>query len=481
MHCNRYHDLGHLTRREFVSRMGNGVGAAALASLFGNPGTVSAAGGLAGLPHFAAKAKRVICLFMSGGMSQLESFDYKPVLAQQTGNPLPPSVFKGRKPLGMSKLQGSFFARGPLFPFAQHGQSGAWFSSCFPHLAKQADRMCFLKGMVSEAVNHDPAIIFTNSGDQLPGRPSMGSWISYGLGSENENLPAFIVLVTRKEVDQPLSSRLWDSGFLPSQHQGVPFRAGKEAVLFLENPKGLPMTLHRKMLDRLKEVQQDEMARRGEAEINARIEQYEMAFRMQTSVPDATSVESEDKATMERYGPDAGKPGSFAHNCVVARRLCERGVRFVQLYHPGWDHHAAIKPAFESNARSIDQPTAALLDDLNERGLLKDTLVMFMSEFGRTCYSQGGSIKGDAEAGREHHRDAFTFWMAGAGVKPGTTYGATDDFGFDVVDGKVTMNDFHATLMHLMGVQHDRFTYRFQGRDYRLTDVAGNVIKPILA
>lgn len=481
MHCNRYTDLSRLTRREVISRMGNGVGAAALASLLGNAGQAEAAGGMPGLPHFAPKAKRVICLFMSGGLSQLESFDYKPVLAQQTGNPLPPSVFKGRKPLGMSKLQGSFFSRGPLFPFAQHGQSGAWFSSCFPHLSRHADRLCFLKGMVSDAVNHDPAIIFANSGAQLPGRPVMGSWMSYGLGSENENLPAFIVLVTRKQVDQPLSSRLWDSGFLPSQHQGVPFRAGKEAVLFLENPKGLPTALHRKMLDRLREVQQDELARRGEAEINARIEQYEMAFRMQASVPDATSIEGESKATMERYGPEATKSGSYAHNCIVARRLCERGVRFVQLYHPGWDHHAAIKPAFESNSRSIDQPTAALLDDLNERGLLKDTLVMFMSEFGRTSYSQGGSIKGEGEVGREHHRDAFTYWLAGAGVKAGTTYGATDDFGFDVVEGKVTMNDFHATFMHLMGIQHDRFSYRFQGRDFRLTDVAGNVVKPLLA
>lgn len=465
--------------------MGHGVGAAALASLMGGGGGTAQASsslaGLPGLPHFAPKAKRVICLFMSGGMSQLESFDHKPVLAKETGNPLPPSVFKGRKPLGMSKLQGSFFARGSLFPFAQHGQSGAWFSSCYPHLAKHADRLCFLKGMVSEAVNHDPAIIYVNSGAQLPGRPVMGSWMSYGLGSENENLPAFIVLVTRKPVDQPLSSRLWDSGFLPSQHQGVPFRAGKEAVLFLDNPSGLPTALHRKMLDRLKEMQQDELARRGEAEINARIEQYEMAFRMQASVPDATTIADESKATLERYGPDAVKSGSYAHNCIVARRLCERGVRFVQLFHPGWDHHAGIKNAFESNSRSIDQPTAALLDDLNERGLLKDTLVMFMSEFGRTCYSQGGSVRGDAEAGREHHRDAFTFWMAGAGVKPGMTYGATDDFGFDVVEGKTTLNDFHATFLHLMGIQHERFTYRFQGRDYRLTDVAGNVVKPILA
>lgn len=480
MHCHRYSDLKGMTRREVISRMGQGVGGAALASLLGTPQTTQARG-IAGMPHFAPKAKRVICLFMSGGLSQLESFDYKPVLAQQAGKPVPPSVFKGRKPLGMSKLQGNFFAQGSVFPFKQHGQSGAWVSDMFPQIARHSDRICFLKGMVSDAVNHDPAIIFANSGAQLPGRPVMGSWLSYGLGSENENLPAFIVLVTRKPVDQPLSSRLWDSGFLPSQHQGVPFRAGKEPVLFLENPTGLPPELHRKMLDRLRELHQDELARRGEAEINARIEQYEMAFRMQTSVPDVTSIADEKKATLERYGPDAERSGSFARNCILARRLSERGVRFVQLYHPGWDHHASIKGGFENTAKEIDQPIAALLDDLNERDMLKDTLVMFMTEFGRTCYSQGGSVKGDADYGREHHRDAFTFWLAGAGIKGGMSHGITDDFGFDVVEGKVTMNDFHATFMHLMGIQHDRFTFPFQGRDFRLTDIAGNVVKPILA
>ena len=301
MHCQRYSDWNGLTRREVISRMGQGVGAAALASLLGAPQTTEARG-IAGLPHFAPKAKRVICLFMSGGLSQLESFDYKPVLAQQAGKPVPPSVFKGRKPLGMSKLQGNFFAQGSVFPFKQHGQSGAWVSDMFPQMARHSDRICFLKGMVSDAVNHDPAIIFANSGAQLPGRPVMGSWLSYGLGSENENLPAFIVLVTRKPVDQPLSSRLWDSGFLPSQHQGVPFRAGKEPVLFLDNPSGLPPELHRKMLDHLRELHQDELVRRGEAEINARIEQYEMAYRMQTSVPDVTSIADEKKATVWACG-----------------------------------------------------------------------------------------------------------------------------------------------------------------------------------
>jgi Protein of unknown function (DUF1501) len=481
MHCHRYSNLNGLSRREVLSRMGHGLGGAALASLLGTPTTTQAAGGIPGLPHFAPKAKRVICLFMSGGLSHLESFDYKPMLVERNGQPVPASIFKGRKPLGMSKLQGNFNTQGSVFPFAQHGQSGAWFSDRYPHLAKHADDLCFLKGMVSDAVNHDPAIIFMNSGSQLPGRPVMGSWLSYGLGSENENLPAFLVLVTRKAADQPLSSRLWDSAFLPSQHQGVPLRAGSEPVLYLKNPPGLPESLHRKMLDHLKEVQQDELTRRGEADISARIEQYEMAFRMQSSVPEITHTDGESQSTLDLYGPDAKSAGSFAHNCLLARRLSEKGVRFIQLYHPGWDHHAFIKGAFETNAKETDQAIAGLLTDLKQRDLLKDTLVMFVSEFGRTPYSQGANVKSVTDYGREHHRDAFTFWLAGGGVKPGMTYGATDDYGFDVVENKVTVNDFHATFLHLMGIQHERFTFPFQGRDYRLTDVAGNVVKPILA
>lgn len=480
MHCQRFDNPKNLTRREWLSRTGYGLGGTALASLIGGTSTAEARPGLPSMPHFAPKAKRVICLFMSGGLSQLDSFDYKPVLKQREKEPLPASVFNGRKPLGMSKLQASFPMQGTAFEFKQHGQSGAWFTDRFPHLAEQADRICFLKGMVSEAVNHDPAIIYMNSGSQLPGRPSMGSWISYGLGSENENLPAFIVLVTKKGADQPLSSRLWDSGFLPSQHQAVPFRSGKEAVLYLNNPSGLPPELHRRMLDHLREVQADELTRRGEAEISARIEQYEMAFRMQTSVPGLTDISSEKPETLEKYGPDVKSAGSFAYNCVLARRMCERGVRFVQLYHPGWDHHAYLKTAFSDNAREIDQPIAALLQDMSECGLLEDTLVMFVSEFGRTCYSQG-SLKEGGEYGREHHRNSFTCWLAGGGVKPGMTYGVTDEFGFDVVENRVTVNDFHATFLHLMGIDHERFTFNYQGRDFRLTDVAGHVVKPILA
>jgi Protein of unknown function (DUF1501) len=474
--CRRLGDSFSQSRRQWLQNMGYGMGGAALVSLIGG----SQAAALPVLPHIAPKAKRVICLFMSGGFSQLESFDHKPLLTERHGEQLPPSVFKGRKPLGMSKFQSNFRLQASTFPFQQHGRSGAWVSDRFPHIASKVDRICFLKGIESEAVNHDPAIIFMNSGHQLPGRPVMGSWMSYGLGSENENLPAYIVLVTKKPADQPLSTRLWDSGFLPSQHQGVPFRPGKDPVLFLNNPPGISPQLHRRMLDSLAEVQQDELARRGESEIEARIQQYEMAFRMQTSVPDVVDIAHEPSYLLDRYGPDVRTPGSYAHHCLLARRLCESGVRFVQLFHPGWDHHEVLQPNYTESAKQVDQPTAALLADLEERGLMEDTLVMFVTEFGRTCYSQGAAAKPADKYGREHHRNAFTVWLAGAGVKPGMTHGETDEFGFDVASGKTTVNDFHATLLHLLGIQHEQFTYRFQGRDYRLTDVAGEVIKPIL-
>lgn len=481
MHCQRFDYPRFRTRREFLSRAALGLGSAALASLIGESPAWAAGGAPLPpkLPNFPAKAKRVIYLFMSGGMSQLESFDHKPVLKQRTEQPLPDSLFMGRKPLGMSRFQAAFLSVGSQFGFKRHGQCGAWVSDAFPHLAGQVDKMCFLKGMVSEAVNHDPAMIYMNSGNQLPGRPSMGAWLSYGLGSENKDLPAFIVLVSKRPVDQPLSTRLWDSAFLPSQHQGVAFRAAKDPVLFLSNPEGLPPELHRKALDRLREVEEAELARTGDAEITARIAQHEMAFRMQTSVPEVTSIAGESQATLDRYGPDVQTPGSFARNCLLARRMCERGVRFVQLYHPGWDHHANLPESYRMLSKEVDQGAAALLQDLHDRGMLDDTLVVFGSEFGRTSYSQG-KISPEAY-GREHHRDAFTLWMAGAGIKPGMTHGATDDFGFNVVDGRVTVNDLHATILNQLGIDHERFTYRFQGRDYRLTDVAGTVVKPILA
>ena len=467
------------TRRHWLGRSGLGLGALALSNLM-SPGSASAATGLPGLPHFAPKAKRVIFMFMSGGMSQIESFDHKPLLVERYNKPLPDFVLKGRPVLGMSKNQGAFVSVGSPFPFTQHGQSGAWISSCFPHLATQTDKICFLKGMVSEAVNHDPAIVFMNSGDQLPGRPCMGSWVNYGLGSTNADLPGFVVLVTKMPVDQPLSGRLWSSGFLPASYQGVPFRSGKEPVLYLTDPAGLPPALRQSTMEAMHAVQTETGTLRHEPEMQARIDQYELAFRMQMSVPDAVSMASEAPATLARYGPTVNTPGSFAANCVQARRLCEKGVRFVQLYHPGWDHHGQLEDQFRENALNVDQPAAALLQDLEERGMLQDTLVVFGTEFGRTCYAQGNPGK-DAGFGREHHRNAFTFWLAGAGVKPGMTHGATDDFGFDVVSGRVTVNDLHATLLHLLGVHHERFTYQFQGRDYRLTDVAGQLVTPVLA
>ena len=478
--CQRFDEPSGMSRREWISRMGYGVGGAALATLMGEGG-VAMGGGIQGLPHFAPKAKRVICLFMSGGMSQFESFDHKPLLTERHGQPLPDSVFRGRMPLGMSQYQERFQIQSSPFPFQQHGQSGAWVSDCFPYLAKQADKICFLKGMVSDAVNHDPAIVFMNSGHQLPGRPTMGAWLSYGLGSENENLPAYIVMVSKRNADQPLSSRLWDSGFLPSQHQAVQFLPGKDPVLFLNNPAGLSDTLHRKMVEQMIEVQQEELRVRGEQAIQARIKQMEMAFRMQTAVPEVTDISTESKQTLERYGKMVKRPGSFARNCLTARKLCEQGVRFIQLFHPGWDHHSGIISRFSKVSSDVDQPTAALLQDLEESGLLEETLVMFVSEFGRTSYAQGGASGKGGDYGREHHRDAFSFWVAGGGVKPGISYGETDEFGFDVVDGKVTANDFHATMLHLLGIDHERFTYRFQGRDFRLTNVGGTVVKSILA
>jgi len=464
------------TRRQFLDRLTYGLGGMALADLLG--GNASGAG--VGLPHFAPKAKRVIFLFMSGGMTQFETFDYKPELIKRMGEELPDS-FKGGKQalLGMSGNQAKFPLVGSALKFAQHGQSGAWLSEAFPHLAKVSDDLCFIKSMRSNAVNHDPAMTFIHTGDQLPGRPSMGAWLSYGLGSENANLPSFVVLVAKRGFDQPLSSRLWDSGFLPSQYQGVQFRAAKDAVLYLSNPQGTDARNTRRVLDAMQGLAH--LKDGPEAEIHARMEQYEMAFRMQTSIPEVTDLTKEPDSVMDLYGPDARTPGTFASNCILARRMAEKGVRYVQLYHPGWDMHGHIVTGLPGNAREVDQPAAALIADLKQRDMLKDTLVVFATEFGRTCYSQGRLHGTPPEYGREHHRDCFSIWMAGGGIRGGMTYGATDEFGFNITQDPVTVNDFHATMLHVLGVDHERFTYRFQGRDFRLTDVAGSVVKPLLA
>jgi Protein of unknown function (DUF1501) len=390
-------------------------------------------------------------------------------------------VLGGKTPLGMSNLQSAFPLVGSPFKFAQHGKSGAWISELFPHTAKVADDLCFIKSLYSEAVNHDPALTFLQTGAPLPGRPSLGSWVSYGLGSDNRDLPSFIVLVSKRPADQPLSSRLWDSGFLASRYQGVQFRSGTDPVLYLSNPSGIDDAANRRMLDKLKELHQLELAARADPEIETRIEQFEMAYRMQSAVPEVTDLQKEPQSVLDLYGSDVKTPGSFAANCLLARRLAQKGVRFIQLYHPGWDHHGGLPMSFKGGAAEIDQACGALIQDLKQQGMLQDTLVVFGSEFGRTAYSQGSIVKATGAFGREHHRDCFTFWMAGGGVRPGMSYGETDDFGFNVALNPMHVNDFHATILHLLGIDHERFTFAFQGRDFRLTDVAGKVVKDVLA
>ena len=469
-----------MTRRHFLDRLTMGIGGMALADLLSPAAQAMGNAALPGLPHFAARAKRVIFLFMSGGMTQHESFDYKPELHRRMGQELPDSYKSGRQALlGMSGNQAQFPLVGSGYKFAQHGQSGAWVSEAFPHIAKVADDICFIKSMKSDAVNHDPAMTFMHTGAQLPGRPSMGAWVSYGLGSENANLPSFIVLVSKSGFDQPLSSRLWDSGFLPSQYQGVQFRAAKDAVLYLGNPKGAGQEHTRRVLDAMQSLAK--LKDGPEAEIQARMEQYEMAFRMQASIPGVTDLTGEPDSVFDLYGPNARTPGSFASNCILARRLVEKGVRFVQLFQPNWDMHGHLVRGLIDSSTIVDQPAAALIQDLKARDMLKDTLVVFGTEFGRTPYSQGRLRNDPPDYGREHHRDCFTMWMAGGGVRGGMTHGASDDIGFSVAQDPVTVNDLHATLLHLLGVDHERFTYRFQGRDFRLTDVAGNVVRQILA
>ena len=472
------------SRRRFLTGLGGTLGSIALSELLGS--AAEKAPGLAGYPHFAPKAKRVICLFTSGGMSQHETFDPKPELARLHTQELPQS-YKDRGLLGMSNNQTSYPLVRPFPAFRQHGQSGQWMSDLFPRLGTVADELCVIRSFKTEAINHDPAMILLQSGAQLPGRPSMGSWISYGLGSENADLPAFIVLVSKRVVDQPLSSRLWDHGFLPSRYQGTQFRAGSDPVLFLSSPPGVPASLDAATRATLRLMHEQEDKLRHEPELTSRVAQFELAFRMQTSVPEATSIDAEPTAVRALYGPDVETPGSFARNCLVARRLAEKGVRFIQLYHPGWDSHGALPKEMSQGTREVDAPAAGLIEDLRNRDMLKDTLVVFCTEFGRTCYSQGSIVPGDMgngvtyNYGREHHRDAFTIWMAGGGIRPGTSYGQTCDLGFDIVKDPVGVNDFHATLLHLLGIDHLRLTYPFQGRDFRLTDVGGKLVKGILA
>jgi hypothetical protein len=461
-----------------------GLGGIALAHLLGAEHVVRAANATApanlrGMPHFAPKAKRIIYLFMAGGPSQLETFDYKPLLIQRNGEDLPQSVRMGQRLTGMSGNQSVLPLAGSLFKFQPQGKCGMWVSELLPHTAKIVDEICLIRSLYTEAINHDPAITFMQTGSQLSGRPSMGAWLNYGLGSDNQNLPAFVVLITPGKVDQPLYSRLWGSGFLPSQYQGVQFRSGKEPVLYLDNPGGITRESRANMLSRLRELHEIERAELGDPEIDARISQYEMAFRLQSSVPEVVDVAKEPAEVFDLYGPDSRKPGTFAANCLLARRLAERGVKFIQLYHQGWDQHGNLPKGIATQCRETDQASAALVMDLKQRGMLDDTLVVWGGEFGRTNYSQGKLTKDDY--GRDHHPRCFSTWMAGGGVKPGLVYGETCEFGYNVIRNPVHVHDFHATLLHLLGLDHERLTFAHQGRRFRLTDVAGRVVPELLA
>jgi len=475
-----------MTRRHFFGRTSAGLGAAVLASLLnddlrGAEPLANADGGLPGLPHFPPKAKRVIYLFQGGAPSQMELFDFKPRLYDLRGTELPDSIRQGQRLTGMTSTQSSFPVVPSLFKFAQHGNSGAWVSELLPHTATVTDQLCFIKSMFTEAINHDPAVTFFQTGFQLAGRPSIGAWLAYGLGSENKDLPAFVVMVSAGSGngDQPLADRMWGSGFLPTKYQGVKFRSSGDPVLYLSNPDGMSESGRRRFLDDLDKLNQLEIDQFGDPEISTRIAQYEMAYKMQTSVPELIDLSKEPARIFELYGPDSRKPGTFAANCLLARRLAERGVRFIQLFHRGWDQHNELPKNIALQCRDIDQACAALIQDLKTRGLLEDTLVVWGGEFGRTVYCQGKLTADDY--GRDHHPRCFTIWMAGAGVKPGITHGETDDFCYNITRDPVHVHDLHATILNILGVDHTRLTFKFQGRHYRLTDVAGNVVKSVLA
>jgi hypothetical protein len=459
------------SRRTFM-----GLGTAALAHLLAKDGLAAGTPGLAGLPHFAPKAKRVIYLFQGGGVSQFETFDYKPALEKMAGQDLPDSIRNGQRLTAMTAAQASFPLVPSQFKFAQHGQSGAWVSELLPYTAKVADRLTFLKSMYTEQINHDPATTFFQTGFQLAGRPSLGSWVSYGLGSGNENLPAFVVMITG--TGQALAERMWGTGFLPSKYQGVKLRSGGDPVLYISNPQGYSRSQREDFVASLGELNHIRQNETHNPEIATRIAQYEMAFRMQESVPELTDLSKEPDRTFELYGPDSRKPGTFAANCLLARRLAERGVRFIQLYHREWDHHNGLPRGIRSACAQTDQPSAALVQDLAERGLLDDTLVIWTGEFGRTAYCQGKLTATDY--GRDHHPRCFTMWMAGAGLKAGFALGETDEFSYNITKDPVHVHDLNATILHLLGVDHLRLTYKYQGRHFRLTDTHGKVIQPIL-
>ena len=477
-------DLTFITnRRQFLSNFGMGLGGIALSELLGaaaqtTPAKLAADHGVMGKTHFAPKAKRIIFLFMSGGPSQLDLYDYKPVLNQRHGEQLPDSVRGQQRLTGMSGNQSSIPLVGSPFKFKQHGRSGAWLSELLPHTASIADELCFVRSMFTEAINHGPGVTFMQTGTQIAGRPSIGAWLSYGLGQDNANLPSFVVLITKGKSGQPLGAHLWGSGFLPSRHQGVLFRAAEDPVLYLGNPAGIDSKSRRLLLDRLKDLHAHQFQGTPDSEIQSRIDHYEMAFKMQSSIPEVSDLSKEPQHVLESYGPDVRTPGSFAANCLQARRLAERGVRFIQLYHQDWDHHGGLPSGLPGLCKETDRPAAALIQDLKNRGLLDETLVVWAGEFGRTNYCQG---KIQSNFGRDHHPRCYTIWMAGGGVKRGTTFGETCEFGYNIVSDGVHIHDLQATLLHLLGIDHEQLTYKFQGRRYRLTDVHGNAVTGLLS
>ena len=471
-----------LTRRHFFGRMATGIGAAALGSVV-NPGLFAAATAekrALAATHLAPKAKRVIYLFMAGGPSQMDLLDYKPSLEKLHQEELPDSIRMGQRLTGMTSGQKSFPVVKSMFKFSQHGRSGTWVSELLPHISGIVDDMCVIKTVNTEAINHDPAITFIQTGFQQPGRPCMGAWLSYGLGNENQNLPAFIVMISSgKESDQPLYTRLWSAGFLPSEHQGVQFRGVGDPVLYLSNPPGIDADSRRRMLDGLAKLNAKQFSAYADPEINARISQYEMAYRMQTSVPELVDIKGEPEHILNMYGPDVKKPGTFAYNCLLARRMAERGTRFIQLYHRGWDQHNSLPKRLREQCKDTDQPSAALVADLKSRGMLDDTLVIWGGEFGRTVYAQGKPEKDNY--GRDHHGRCYSIWMAGGGIKRGFSYGQTDDYCYNIAENPVHIHDLNATILHCLGINHEKLTYRFQGRDFRLTDIHGEIVKPILS
>ena len=469
-------------RRAFLSRSASGLGSVALASLLARDSQAAGkanAPGVAGFPDLKAKAKRVIYLFQSGAPSQIDLFDEKPALRDLRATELPDSIRQGQRLTGMTSKQESFPVAPSMFQFKRHGESGANLSELLPHTAKVADDLCIVRSMFTEAINHDPAITFFQTGFQLAGRPSIGSWLSYGLGSDNDDLPAFVAMASGSG-GQPLYDRLWGSGFLPTKYQGVRFRSVGDPVLFLSNPKGVDATTRRRMLDDLTQLNTLRFEEAGDPEITTRIAQYEMAYRMQAAMPEAVDISTEPKRILDMYGPQVTQKGTFASNCLMARRLAERGVKFIQLMHSGWDQHSNLPTQLKEQCVDTDQPSAALVKDLKQRGLLEDTLVIWGGEFGRTPFGQG-DINNEKRHGRDHHPYCYSIWMAGGGVKKGVAYGETDEYGYNVVSGKVHVHDLQATLMHLLGVDHKRLTFKFQGRHYRLTDVHGEVVDGVLA